>query len=137
MSSNFLRITHVKTEVYKFNLFGYVNSLLFQAVADPIRRAIYTQKVSPPGRPKHFLPLEDGIERTRTSPFAFHLELGPGYKYISDTFLEEEKCNLQAIVFLTEIPKPFVAVSKKTPFKEILTVGYVPHGAFRSQVTAV
>jgi hypothetical protein len=51
------------------------------------------------------------------------MELGPGYKFVWDTFLEEEKCNLQTITFLTEIPEPFVAVSKKTSFKEILTVG--------------
>jgi hypothetical protein len=87
--------------------------------------------VSPPAGPERFLPLEDGIEKIRKGRFAFHLELGPGYKYISDTFLEEDKCNLQTITFLTEIPKPFVAVSKKTPFKEILTVGYVPDSSSR------
>jgi hypothetical protein len=107
---------------------GYVKSLLlFQAVKDPIRHAIYTKKVSPPGGPECFLPLQDGIERMRTSPFAFHMELGPGYKYIWDTFLEEDKCNLQTIKFFTEMPDPFVAVSKKTPFKEILTIGCVQH----------
>jgi hypothetical protein len=96
-----------------------------QEASDPIRRAIYTKKVSPPGGPQNFFSLEDGIERVRTSPFAFHLELGPGYKFVRDTFLEEEKCNLQTIPFLTGIPEPFVAVSKKTALKEILAVGYV------------
>ncbi|XP_021928351.1 glutamate receptor ionotropic, delta-2-like [Zootermopsis nevadensis] len=100
------------------------NRYYFKAVSDPIRHAIYTRKVNPPAGPENFLPLEDGIKRIRTSRFAFHMELGPGYKYIWDTFLEEDKCNLQRITFLTEIPKPFVAVSKKTPFKEILTIGY-------------
>jgi hypothetical protein len=53
------------------------------------------------------------------------LELGPGYKFVWDTFLEEEKCNLQTIQFLAGIPEPFVAVSKQTALKEILAVGYV------------
>jgi hypothetical protein len=61
----------------------------------------------------------------RTSPFAFHVELGPGYKFISDTFLEDEKCNLQTITFFTEFSEPHVAVSKESAFKEILTVRYV------------
>jgi hypothetical protein len=53
------------------------------------------------------------------------MELGPGYKFVWDTFLEEEKCNLQTIPFLPGTPEPFVAVSKKTAFKEILAVAYV------------
>jgi hypothetical protein len=81
--------------------------------------------VSPPGGPQNFLPLQDGIERVRTSPFAFHIELGPGYKFVWDTFLEEEKCNLQTIPFLVGTQEPYVAVSKKTALKEILAVGYV------------
>lgn len=50
------------------------------------------------------------------------MELGPGYKFVSDTFLEDEKCNLHTITFFTEFSEPHVAVSKKTAFKEILAV---------------
>jgi hypothetical protein len=53
------------------------------------------------------------------------MELGPGYKFVWDTFLEEEKCNLQTMPFFPGTPEPFVAVSKMTPLKEILAVGYV------------
>ena len=91
-------------------------------MSDPVRRSIYTQKVSPAGRPHLFLPLEEGIKRIRTSRFAFHVELGPGFKFVSDTFLEEEKCSLQTITFFTEFTEPHVAVKKNSAFKEILTV---------------
>jgi hypothetical protein len=50
------------------------------------------------------------------------VELGPGYKFVSDTFLQDEKCNLQTITFFTEFSEPHVAVSKKSAFKEILAV---------------
>jgi hypothetical protein len=53
------------------------------------------------------------------------MELGPGYKFVWDTFLEQDKCNLQTIPFFPGTPEPFVAVSKKTAFKEILAVAYV------------
>lgn len=113
----------IADKVTKLNCSCITCVALLQAASDPVRRAIYTRKVNPPEGPERFLPLQDGIERVRTSRFAFHMELGPGYKFVWDTFLEEEKCNLQTITFLTEIPEPFVAVSKKTSFKEILTVG--------------
>jgi len=50
------------------------------------------------------------------------VELGPGFKFVSDTFLEDEKCSLQTITFFTEFTEPHVAVRKKSAFKEILTV---------------
>ncbi|XP_033608442.1 ionotropic receptor 75a [Cryptotermes secundus] len=100
------------------------NRHYFREASDPIRRAIYRKKVSPPGGPQNFLPLQDGVERVRTSPFAFHMELGPGYKFVWDTFLEEEKCNLQTVPYFPGTPEPFVAVSKQTAFKEILAVAY-------------
>jgi hypothetical protein len=70
----------------------------------------------------HFMSLEEGVEKVRKGLFAFHMELGPGYEVISDTFLDEEKCGLQTINFLIEIVEPWVGVSKTTPFTEILSV---------------
>jgi hypothetical protein len=66
--------------------------------------------------------LEEGLKRVRKGLFAFHVELGPAYEVISDTFLEEEKCGLQTINFLIEIVEPWVGVSKTTPFMEILSI---------------
>ncbi|XP_069698812.1 ionotropic receptor 75a-like [Periplaneta americana] len=100
------------------------NRHYFPAATDSIRRAIYTKKVSPPGGPDHFMSLEEGLKRVQKGLFAFHVELGPGYEVISDTFLEEEKCGLETINFLIEIVEPWVGVSKTTPFAEVLTVAF-------------
>jgi hypothetical protein len=78
--------------------------------------------VSPPGKPSNFLSLHQGLERVRRGHFAFHHELGIGYKIISDTFLEEEKCGLQTITYFTHVENPWISVSKQTPLKEILSI---------------
>jgi hypothetical protein len=72
--------------------------------------------------PDRFLALEEGVQRLRKGLFAFHVELGSAHLLISDTFLEEEKCGLQTINFLIEIVEPWVAVSRATPFREILSI---------------
>ncbi|PSN49052.1 Ionotropic receptor 75m [Blattella germanica] len=100
------------------------NHHYFPAATDPVRHAIYTEKVNPPGGPNRFMSLEEGLKRVRKGLFAFHVELGPGYEVISDTFFEEEKCGLETINFLIEIVEPWVGVSKTTPFTEILSVAY-------------
>lgn len=66
--------------------------------------------------------LHQGLERVRKGLFAFHLELGPGYKIISDTFLEEEKCGLQTITCFVDFVDPWIAVSKNTPYREVLSL---------------
>jgi hypothetical protein len=66
--------------------------------------------------------LEEGLKRVRKGLFAYHVELGPAYQVMSETFLEEEKCGLQTINFLIEIVEPWVGVSKTTPFMEILSI---------------
>ncbi|XP_033608435.1 uncharacterized protein LOC111867100 [Cryptotermes secundus] len=95
------------------------NRHYFPAATDPVRRAIY-KKVTP----DRFMALEEGLKRVRKGLYAFHVELGPGYQVISETFLEEEKCGLQTINFLIEIVEPWVGVSKTTPFVEILSIAY-------------
>lgn len=42
--------------------------------------------------------MEEGVELIRQGLFAFQAELGVAYKYVSDTFQEHEKCNLQVII---------------------------------------
>ncbi|KAJ9584278.1 hypothetical protein L9F63_021374 [Diploptera punctata] len=100
------------------------NRHYFPAATDPVRHAIYTKKVSPPGGAERFMSLEEGLKRVRKGLFAFHVELGPGYEVISDTFLEEEKCGLETINFLIEIVEPWVGASSNSPFIEILSVAY-------------
>jgi hypothetical protein len=44
--------------------------------------------------------LTEGVEKIREGLFAFHMELGVGYKIIGQTFQEDEKCGLQEIQYL-------------------------------------
>ncbi|KDR13328.1 hypothetical protein L798_12953 [Zootermopsis nevadensis] len=96
----------------------------FSTASDPLRHAIYTQKINPSGKPSNFMSLHQGLERVRRGLFAFHHELGPGYKIISDIFLEEEKCGLQTITCFVDFVDPWISVSKQTPFKEIMSIAY-------------
>ncbi|PSN49051.1 Ionotropic receptor 75j [Blattella germanica] len=100
------------------------NRYFFSVAKDPVRRAIYTKKINPPGGPQRFYPIAEGIERVRKGFFAFNLELGIAYKVISDTFNEEEKCNLQTMNFLIEVRDPYLAISKNSPYREIFLIAY-------------
>ncbi|PSN49053.1 Ionotropic receptor 75k [Blattella germanica] len=100
------------------------NRYFFSVAKDPVRRAIYTKKINPPGGPPQFYPIAEGIERVRKGFFAFNLELGTAYKVISDTFNEEEKCNLQTMKFLVDVSVPYLAVSKNSPYKEMFLIAY-------------
>lgn len=51
------------------------------------------------------------------------MEASPGYKLVEDTFYEHEKCGLTEIDFLNVID-PWYAISKKSPYKEIIKVKY-------------
>lgn len=55
---------------------------VLQNSTEPIRRALYLQKVAPPGKKDNFMPIEEGVRRLREGLFAFHMETGPGYKIV-------------------------------------------------------
>lgn len=54
--------------------------------------------------------------------YAFHMELGVGYKLVSETFHEHEKCGLQEIQYL-QVIDPWYAIQKDSPFKEMFKIG--------------
>ena len=92
-------------------------------MTDPVRKSILAQRICPPEGPERFYNMQEGLDRVRKGYFAFHLELASGYKTISDMFTEEEKCNLQTMKFLIEIPNPWVTINKQSPYKEIVAMG--------------
>lgn len=49
------------------------------------------------------------------------MEVGPGYKQIQETFLENEKCGLKEIDFLNQVD-PWMGIVKNSPYKEIIKV---------------
>lgn len=66
--------------------------------------------------------MESGVSKMRQGFFAFHMELGAGYKLVGDTFLESEKCGLQEIAYL-QVVDPYLAIKKNSSYKEMLKIG--------------
>lgn len=66
--------------------------------------------------------LHKGIERMREEFFAFHVECSSGYKVVSDTFQEHEKCGLMEID-VWRIIDPYSVVQKNSSFKEFVKLG--------------
>ncbi|XP_058832109.1 glutamate receptor ionotropic, kainate glr-3-like [Topomyia yanbarensis] len=83
---------------------------------EPIRKAIYERKMK---NHNGFIPLDEGIKKIREGLYAFHVELAVGYKVISETFQEDEKCGLQEIAYLNVLD-PYYAVQKNSSFREIV-----------------
>ena len=50
------------------------------------------------------------------------MELGVGYKLISETFYEDEKCGLQEIQYL-QVIDPWYAIKKNSSYRELFKVG--------------
>lgn len=91
---------------------------------EPIRKKMYDTKIAPPGEPSHFVNMSYGIGMVRKGFYAFHNEVGIGFKYIKDTFLEHEKCGLSTIRFF-QTKDPLHTAPKNSPYKEIFKVKYV------------
>lgn len=57
----------------------------------------------------------------RKGLFAFHMELGVGYKIVGETFQEDEKCGIQEIQYL-QVVDPYYAVQKNSSYKELFKI---------------
>ncbi|VVC86477.1 unnamed protein product, partial [Leptidea sinapis] len=98
------------------------NRYFFSTAADPVRKAIYERKVK-----SNFLTLEEGVIRMQTTPFAFHINVGVGYRMVEKHFQEHEKCGLQEIQFIPQ-NKAWQTCRVNTPYKEIFKIGNQEHG---------
>ncbi|XP_044263055.1 ionotropic receptor 75a-like [Tribolium madens] len=94
----------------------------FENAQEPVKKAIYQQKVAPKGQKPNFMTAEEGIRKVQEGFFAFHVELSTGYKIISEMFQEGEKCGLKEIGYVNLI-EPSLAMQKKSPYKEVMKVG--------------
>ncbi|CAO1308567.1 unnamed protein product [Diamesa tonsa] len=98
------------------------NHFYFSHAVEPLRRAIYENKIRQKNGNEAFMNLAQGVEQVREGLFAFHMELGVGYKIISETFQEDEKCGLQEIQYL-QVIDPFYAIQKNSSYKELFKIG--------------
>lgn len=56
--------------------------------------------------------------------FAFHMELALGYKLMSETFFEDEKCGIREIAYL-QVTDPWYSIRKNSSYKEMFKIGQV------------
>uniref|UniRef100_A0A336M5H9 CSON011044 protein n=1 Tax=Culicoides sonorensis TaxID=179676 RepID=A0A336M5H9_CULSO len=94
---------------------------------EKVRKTLFERKIINKDGTQNFLPLDKGVALLRKGLYGFHFETGPGYKLISETFNEDEKCGLQEISFLQMID-PYYAIQKNSTLKEIIKIGLYEHG---------
>lgn len=98
------------------------NRYYFAHQTEATRKLIYEQKVLRKDGSMALMPLEEGVEHLRDGLFAFHMELGVGYKIVSETFFEHEKCDLKELQFY-ELIDPWYAIQKNSSLKELVKIG--------------
>lgn len=98
------------------------NFPIFQRQTDPLLRAVYEQKLVRPDKTENFLPVADGVKKMRKGFYAFFCELGPCYSLISKTFEDNEKCNLQELVYVVFLD-PYYAMQKNSTLREFIRIG--------------
>lgn len=86
--------------------------------AEGVRRKIYEDKIIQKSGFENFLNLSDGVRKIRDELFAFHMEVGVGYKILQEIFEEHDKCGLQEIAYL-QVVDPYYAIQKNSSYKEI------------------
>nr|CAI5837534.1 unnamed protein product [Callosobruchus analis] len=98
------------------------NRYYFEHAQDPIRKAIYQQKIAPKGQKAKFISLEEGMSRVRDEFFGFHSELSVAYKIVADTFRENEKCALKEVAYVNMLD-PHMVIRKRSAYKELVKIG--------------
>nr|XP_053608005.1 uncharacterized protein LOC128673874 [Plodia interpunctella] len=108
------------------------NIYYFTSAKDPLRKAIYQNRVAAKGRKPNILSIEEGVKRVQTSHFAFNMNLLAGYRLVNKYFHEHEKCGLQQMKYI-EDNKPLITCAKHSPYVEIFKIGLqrgMEHGLF-------
>lgn len=98
------------------------NHYYFSHAEERVRKSIYTDKIKCKDGSDNFYNLSDGVTLVRDGLFAFHMEVGVGYKILLETFEEDEKCGLQEIQYL-QVIDPFYAIQKNSSYKELFKIG--------------
>lgn len=98
------------------------NHYYFSHADEKIRAGIFADKIKHKDGTESFFNLSDGVQMVRDGLFAFHMEVGVGYKILLETFQEDEKCGLQEIQYL-QVIDPFYAIQKNSSYKELFKVG--------------
>ncbi|XP_070502114.1 ionotropic receptor 75a-like [Chironomus tepperi] len=100
------------------------NREFFDSTTDPIAHELFEKRVMRGSKTGNFYSVDCGIEKMRKGGFAFHVDTAYAYSVISQTFKEEEICDIHQVMLFPV--RPLSAVfEKKSPFREIFTVGFL------------
>ncbi|RZF42909.1 hypothetical protein LSTR_LSTR003625 [Laodelphax striatellus] len=95
------------------------NRVNFKETFDRDVRSLYETKILSKKHNAYCSPSE-GIRSVRKGFFAFQVEVDQGYKLISDTFEESEKCGLSEMT-LFPMPVLVLTVTKRSGYRELFT----------------
>ena len=110
-------------ELDEVPLLAIIVSVYLQDTTNPEVKRLYHQKLYTRPSHKAFTPLEIGIDNLRKGLYAFYTGL-EGYKVMSDTYEESDKCRLKEITINpTDILG--IPVKKASPYREHITQKYV------------
>lgn len=100
------------------------NHYYFSHAEERVRKLIYYEKIKQKDGKENFFNISDGVKMVRDGLFAFHMEVGVGYKILQEIFEEDDKCSLQEIQYL-QVIDPFYAIQKNSSYKELFKVGFL------------
>lgn len=84
---------------------------------------VYETKLKPNGRNSWIYDTAMGVNKVRNQLFAFQLESPIAYKWISNTFTDDEKCSL-AEIYTFRVPRLTATIVRNSPYKELFRQRY-------------
>lgn len=125
-----LGLHHTTWNVQVFKVFRVIhkqdhinhNKTLFQIQTDPLKKAVFNNRVKNLDGTSNLYTIEEGMQRVRDGSVALHLEETVAYEQVSLKFMDSEKCALKSIQYLHK-PEPYVSMVKNSSYYEIARVG--------------
>ncbi|CAG9801816.1 unnamed protein product [Chironomus riparius] len=100
------------------------NREFFESTTDPLAHELYETRLMRGSKNGNFYSVNCGIEKMRLGGFAFQVDTAYAYSVISQTFSDEEICDIhQVLLFPNRLLS--AAFAKKSPLREIFTVGFL------------
>nr|WGC55096.1 ionotropic receptor 4 [Psyttalia incisi] len=100
------------------------NRDFFATTTDPVAQALYDKKIAINKKRKRepYYSVEEGIKRIQKGGFAFQVDVATAYKFIEESFNDDEICDLMEIQLIP--PKhTATATAIHSPFEKMVTYG--------------